>query len=349
MPNVRLIVNGTAFEGWKSIRVTRSIETVAGTFELIASERWPGTPGGRQLLPRDRCKLMLGASLVISGRIDDVRPFHDAQNHEVSFTGRDETGRLVDCSALNEPGEWNGRFVQDIAADIARPFGIEVVLAATPGAPFKRFRLEAGETAFEAIERLCRMRRLLCTSDPSGRLVLTRAGTDRHATALVLGQNILSASGSFSSRDRFSRYMVKAQQPGGDNISPEDAAGVKAEATDPGITEYRPLLILPEQDADIEAAKQRVEWEADVRAARARRATVQVQGWRDGPDGDLWTPNRLVSIDDRFLALKREMLIAGVTFILDENGTRTELSLVLPGAFDKAPMPEPEGQDEWAI
>jgi prophage tail gpP-like protein len=334
VPDVTLTVGGKIYGGWETIQVGVSIEQIAGTFSLGVSERWPGQQSRRGILPGNACTVAIGGTTVITGYVDDVNPAYGPANHSVDVVGRDATGDLVDCSAVHAGGEWQDRKLDAIVADLCRPFGITVKVATDIGAAFTRFRIEEGESAFEAIERACRMRAVLPVSDSKGGLVLTRAGTSRAGVRLVKGENILGASGEFSWRDRFSRYTVKSQKPGlDDESSGEQTSQIFGEATDGGIGRYRPMVLLAEQAADRKAAAERAAWEANVRAARARRVNVTVQGWQETPDGPLWWPNRIVHLTDDWLDVDLDMLIAGVVLTKDGNGTLAVLSLVPPGAF----------------
>ncbi len=40
--------------------------------------------------------------------------------------GRDKTGDLVDCSVVHSSGKWKGVRLEQVAADVCRPFGITV-------------------------------------------------------------------------------------------------------------------------------------------------------------------------------------------------------------------------------
>lgn len=347
MAEITLTIGSRIFGGWEAMEVRRSIETVAGTFNLTVSERYPGQQKVLAINPGDACRVSLDGDTVITGWIDEVRPSYTDSDHSFSISGRDKTGDLVDCSAVNEPGQWRGQKLERIAQALARPFGITVQTETGTGAPFKSFSIDQGETVFEAIERLCRMRAVLPTSSPQGNLVLTRAGSGRAATRLVKGDNILAASGSFSHLDRFQSYQVKAQQPGNDLVDAETIAQVRGEAIDRAVRRHRPMLLLAEQAGDASDAKDRAVWEANVRAARARRANVTVQGWREVPGGRLWTPNRLVEIADDWLSVHQEMLITTVEYRISEQGTTTRLELMPPGAFDLQAEPEANESAGW--
>ena len=348
MADIALTVDGLIYGGWKSVSVRRSIETVAGTFSLSASERWPGQQALKAILPGQKCTVAIDGDVVITGYVDDVSPAYSATGHDVTVDGRDATGDLVDCSAIHQPGEWRGRKLEAIVTILAKPFGIPVKAECDTGTAFRKFRIEEGETAFEAIERACRMRAVLAAGDGKGGLRIIRAGSGRASVALKRGENIIEASGRLSHRDRYSQYIVKGQQPSfADQIPADQLAQVRGEAVDPGTRRYRPLQIIAEQSVDDASARDRAIWEANVRAARARRISVVVQGWRERPDGGLWSPNRLVRLTDNWLAIDRDMLIVGVAFSKGDRGSRTELSLMPPGAFELKAEPEPEEDAGW--
>ena len=122
--------------------------------------------------------------MVITGYVDDVSPAYSATGHDVTVDGRDATsqGDLVDCSAIHQPGEWRvSGTLEAIVTILAKPFGIPVKAECDTGTAFRKFRIEEGETAFEAIERACRMRAVLAAGDGKGGLRIIRAGSGRAA------------------------------------------------------------------------------------------------------------------------------------------------------------------------
>lgn len=364
MTDLTLAVGGRRYEGWTGATVTRSLETISGTFSIRLSEKSPGETTPRQVRPGDRCQVLLHGEAVITGWVDTVRASYDGESHEVEIAGRDATGDLVDCSAASEPGEWHDETLEAIVARLCRPFdisvrggvsGAELVQGLSGGsptaatlatAPFRRFRIEEGETVFEAIERGCRMRGVLPLSDGAGGIVLGRPARTRAGVRLERKVNILSASGEASWLGRYSDYTLLGQQPGNDFLSPESAAHVIAEARDAGVTRHRPLTIIAEQALDTAEAQERIDWEANVRAGRARRATITVQGWRETPEdgAPLWEPGRLVQVRDDWLGLDREMLISAVTQSTGEDGSTSTLTLYPEGAF--IARIEPEAEEE---
>ena len=211
---VTLSIAGRRHEGWTSAVVTRSLETIAGMFRIALSERAPGEAARRVIRAGDPCEVALDGERVLRGFVDTARVSYDAGSHSIEVTGRDATGDLVDCSAATKPGEWHEAKLEEIVAALCEPFGIPVRTEADTGLKFRRFRIDEGETAFEAIERGCRFRAVLPLSDGAGGLVLGRPTRSRTATALRRGVNILSASGDVSWQDRFSEYTLLGQQAG---------------------------------------------------------------------------------------------------------------------------------------
>lgn len=343
---VSLTVGGRVYQGWQSISILRGIEAISGRFNLSLTERWPGQPTVWPIMPGAECTVKIGDETVITGHVDGADPRFDDSSHDVQVRGRDRTGQMVDCSAVHSPGEWSNIRLSRLAAILATPFGISVTTDADVGDAFQPvFKLQPGETAFEALDRACRMRGVLPVSDGQGGLVLSKPGQTRCSTALEHPGNVKSASLQNSIIDRYRTYIVRGSQNGTDFLEPEQSAAVEARATDAGATAGRTLIVIAESAVDLAAAKKRAQWEATVRAARAVSVQVTVQGWRQG-NGELWPVNALVNVDLPWLRLSGDMLISELTHTLDESGTQTQLTLRRPDAF----IPEPEkpvDNDPW--
>ncbi len=338
MADVVLTVDGTAYSGWREIDIRRGIEQVAGTFRLSVTDRWAGREQAWPIKPGADCTVVVDGFTAISGYVDDVLPFFDVRNHGVSVVGRDKSGDLVDCSAIVSGGQWRGRNLLQVATDIATPFGVSVRAVTDVGATFRDAALQEGETAWEAIERAARMRGVLVYADAAGGLIIARAGSDRAGTALVQGKNVLAARGTFSFRDRYQQYICKGQNGGFDTATPEQNAGPSGRAADTNVRRYRPLIIVAEDVSDSAGLENRALWEAAVRMGRASRPVVTVQGWSH--EGGLWEPNTIVRVECPYLYIEREMLIVSVGYRLDERGSRTDIELCAPEAFDLLPVPE---------
>jgi prophage tail gpP-like protein len=107
---------------------------------------------------------------------------------------------------------------------------------------------------------------------------------------------------------------------------------IEGTAKDPGVTRYRPKVIIAEAESDDSTAANRADWEMRRRAAKATKATITLTGWRQR-DGSLWVPNLMVNTRSPYLAVDRDLIISEVEFTYGETGEQTKLTLTLPDAF----------------
>lgn len=334
---VEIKIGDQVYGGWKRARIERGIEQIAGSFELTVSERWPGQAVPRQIRRGERCTILADGETVITGYVDDADPSYTADAHEFRVRGRDATGDLVDCSAIYKTGQWSGVKLDRIVRDVCLPFGIKVTVETDIGASFSSFSISEGESAFECIERACRMRAVMPVSDGKGGLVLTRAKDGESVADLIEGVNILSADGNFGMKERYSRYIVKGQDRGSDDDfdAPETHTQVKAESVDDQVLRYRPLVVLAESRGPHATYKDRATWERNVRRGRSSVATVVVRGWRNLATSLLWQPNTMVHLVSPWLGVDAYVLVVAATFTLDdERGEVTSLRLSSRDAFD---------------
>ena len=350
MVEVALVIGAQAWQGWTAITVTRSLEHLAGAFDLQLTDRWTDsqkaatrTPAIR---PGDACRIETlkddQRTTLITGFIDDLAVRIGPEHHDISVRGRDRTADLVDCAAPDSPGEWHGATLAAIIRDLCQPFDIPVAADSPADTPIEAFRIEPGESAFAAIERACRLSGLLAHADGRGGLHLHRLAGDgpRHPTALIEGSNITRAAATIDHRSRFSTYRVKGHDSGHDDGLLAEAHAPEGLAHDRTIRRHRPWTLLCEDRGTSEDFQARAGWEAAVRAARSRRLEVTVSGWDDGA-GQHWQPGWLVACDLPSLGIAGDRRVAEARFQRDDRqGSITRLTLTAPGAFHPRPVIE---------
>jgi len=349
---IELLVNGKKYGGWKTARVTRSIEALCGSFSLSVSERWSGQNQSWPINEDDECTVSIDGSPVITGYVGKVSPSFDASGHGITIEGRDKACDVVDCSAQLGAWQFSNVDLLSLAQKICRPYGVTVSLQSglvSSGLSIpKKYSIDPGDTAATALENLCKVAGLLRHSDGLGGIVLTRSGVEPVATVLTEGQNILSGSATFDATGRFRTYEVAGSHKGRDDLSGETAAGVKGTATDLGARAGRVRIIRPDNNTTAALAKARAEWEAANGAAQGQSAAIVVKGWTESPFGP-WPINRLVRVKSPTLRINGQMLIAGVTLTRDiDSGTLTTLDLRDPRAFTPDPtIAKPGGNNYW--
>ncbi|MDO8776614.1 MAG: hypothetical protein Q7K57_49450 [Burkholderiaceae bacterium] len=334
-----LVVDGMAYAGWTRVEVQCGIEQMAGGYVLQLSSEYPGDKAPVDLREGLPCQVYLGEDMVITGYTDDLETDDTDNSSSIRLSGRDKTADLVDCSAIHKTGQWRGVRLEQIVADIAKPFGIKVVVApgTDTGEVFKRFALEEGEKAFDAIDRACRLRGVLVTSSPDGNVLITTAGIVNTDVHLIEGVNMHKFNSKHSWKERHSVITIKGQTPGDDQEYGAAAAHLQAVAKDPEINRYRPLIVVAEHGTTTKALGERAAWEVKVRMGRGKRGGCTVVGWRTGKDGDegpLWRPNTLVYVTSPRMRLdKAQLLIVSCNYQNTEQGRMTELTFARPEAF----------------
>lgn len=340
MPEIELLVGGRIHGGWEAIRVTRSIESMAGSFELTVSNRW-GEPGEVwEILEEDECQVSVDGEVVLTGHVERRRPQIAAEERSLTYYGRDRTAALVDSDVLLDKWTLKGVTIDQLARTLAEPHGIKVSVHPDLILPKPRaqdaFTVSPGDGAFEVLTRASAIAGVLLVSDGKGGLLVTRSGSAFALDDLVEGENILAATGDFDSTQRYARYVVMAQIPGTDE-APGAGARVRAEASDDAVRRRsRVLVVRPSSGVSTDYARRRADWEARVRAARAESVTVDVQGWRQRL-GALWPLNALVTARIPFFGVNGTMLIADVENSASAAGPITRLRLVRPDAFTPEP------------
>jgi prophage tail gpP-like protein len=336
---LELRVEGRSFTGWEKVELSRSLEAASGSFSVQVS-----SPEGIPIRGGQEVAVLVAGHVVLRGFVDVVEARGGARESSFVIGGRDRTADLVDCSELTEPGEWFDLELVRLAELIAEPFGVEVrSLLEEELEPFPRFARQSGETAWSALERACRLRGVLAHSSGDGALVLTRPGRSLADTALILGRNVKQWATQENLRQRFSHYVVRGQSGGSDEFYADQAALVEATADDPEPGRFRPLLVLAEGALVFENARDRAQWEATVRAARAQTASVVVAGWRQRPGGRVWEINERVHVVLPPVGLDQVLLVNSLAFTRDrEEGTLTEIGLTRADAYDPQPEVDPE-------
>lgn len=333
---LKLLINGKSYEGWQEISVKRSMKAISGSFTLKVIDKWAEEKVAWKIAPGDSCQVKIGSDTVITGYVDAVTPKFDQGNRSMSITGRDKTGDLVDCSVEHSSGTWTNISLLALAKKVATPFGIGVKLIATGvNAVFPAWKIQQGESAFETLERAARLRGVLLMNDGLGNILITSTSTTRAGTELVQGQNIREAEGDYNQKERFSKYIVKSQSGGLEGADPEVDFTCKGTATDPGVTRYRPIMIVAEGASTATVCRQRAKWESSVRIGKSSRVTIKVVGWRKN-DGKLWAVNELTQVKAPWIGINMELLITEVAF---QKGSETTTQISLEPAEAYTPDP----------
>lgn len=354
---VSIHVAGMTISGWQNVSIRIGLEVMPSTAHLAFTEYQPDGQYMLSVNPGMRCQISIGKDLVITGYVSVVETNTDAAGNLMFMEIDSLSIDLIECSAEFATYQMSSTNALAICQQVSRPRGVTVT--STQGAgntDIQQFSVILSETAYEVMERVCRLAGCIFYDQPDGSVLLSPVGATQASGGFTEGENIEQISTRRSMRGRFSEVRAVIQNPvvlftppdGDDYVSQMDAvsAPVNAVATDPGVTRSRPLLIPVELgDADYAVAKQRVQWEVARRYGRSQVIDLICDSWRD-KSGKLWTKNTLVPVKRKSWAAAEMWLIAEVEFSRGEDGSRAHVTLMPPEAFKPEPILLPMQSNE---
>lgn len=367
---VTIRTGGRELKGWTDVTITAGITMAARSFSVGVTYRWPEAKTVLNAFDLgDPCEVWIGSDPVITGYIFANPISYGANFVRVQVAGRSKTADIIDCcpmaaavsSATSEDSspwasmklvgpsgpvstpatpkaaQWKNQKVEQIAADLCAPYGVEVVAQVSTGDPIPQHAVQPGETVFESISRLLTIGQLMATDDEAGRLVFTKPGALGEASGgLELGVNILSGSMKRDASNVFSSYIVEGQRAGSDLAFGAAAAHLRAEIEDVETKRYRMLALTHSGSLTPDLCRQIASFEQRRRRALLRAVSYTVVGWRDA-QGRLWRPNTLVAVRDGLFGFERTLLLSEVTYTLSEQGMSATLNLAPQDAFEAEP------------
>ena len=336
-------INEGVFENFSEASLFRSIEMGCAEFKFLA------TNSKKQVFPFGKgasCEVLIDKNKLLTGFINTVGGNYDAVTHNVFLIGRDKTQDLIDSSIngiLDLKGKNN---LIDVIKRILRMnniTGIDVKseFAIAPFGANEKVTSEPNENAFSFIEKLCRRRQVLFTTNEDGDIVLTRAGSNRYSTILQSSvtskeNNLLSASFQDSDQERYNTYLVFTQ---GNLLSGtnDDTVEIKkgSPAIDKNIRASRILRINTELSNEIQTLGERAIWESNIRRVRAFQYNCRIRGYYlDRANTILVKPNNIITVNDEMLGIKKDLLIKSCRYVKSiRNGSYTDLQLVNKDAY----------------
>ncbi len=329
---VALNVRGMVYEGWKEIRISRSIKAIAASFSLSLTDNWSDLNKPWILVPGDECEVRSNGQTILRGYIDDVETSYDSRTRTISVSGREVTGDLVDSSVRYDSNtEFESISLVSLAQKLCKPHGIAVRNDSGNAKAMVKVAVNVGDTVHQVLEKAARQVGLLLNSDGHGTLLIQKIGQTTAGAKLIEGTNLLSASARFSMKNRFKEYRVVSQNnfEGLDEVSQVSCTG---SSTDAEVTRDRFLVVHAEQASTPELCRVRAKWEQVHRRGESVRVNTKVQGWRLA-DGSLFEPNRLYRVDSAWIGIDADLLLEEINLTCSSQGTLAELTFTRKDAY----------------
>ena len=340
-----LRVNGKRYLNWKTISVTQSGADPFPKFSFTAAAPEESGEGWEHLKLKigDRCDVLLGGRQALAGgQITGRQTALTEAEHGLQVSGTTRSHAIVRADVDHERGEFKGYTLKQIAGAVLTPYGTKFDLkGSTDGAdkPFRKVNVQAGETVFDFLERLCRFRNVHMLSTIGGDLVGYRLGQGQASVIAELqeGRNIKTITGIANYTGALSEINVIGQQPGNDQTFDDAARDVTGKVNNPALKDHVPRNLIAEMPGDKRDMQMRADHENAMMIADQVQVTVTLQGWfKNG--NTLWLEHvgETVSVYSPSTFEKNHMKLAiqEATASQGPQGTITTLILVLPEAFN---------------
>lgn len=330
MPNLVLDVEGEQYDNWITAEVELSLDTIATRFSMKYLDRRQSALADQQdtgsIVVGNQCVVSLGSVPLFVGYIDRLTQSLSGEDRTWTAEGRSKTGDLVDCSAVHKTSTWKNKTALEIITDLCQPFGIAVYSTSPDTERFPRFAIIEGETVFNSIDRLCKVRGWIPISSNSGSLFLTRVGEG--SSQQLQSELMISRTVEQDFSDRYSDYLAHATDVDG-----------KASLQDPNVTRYRPLVIVPSVPSSAQQQKTRAQWELAIRAGRSERYRCTMLGMEDASGGP-YGAGKLYMVEDTRLSVQDTLVCARCVFRVSESEAVTELELCQPETYSLREYPQ---------
>lgn len=359
--DVEVILNGSAYDGWKQVTVSNSFEETTGESTLVISEQ-RGTP-----LPADigdTVQIKLAGRPVVTGYVKQVDGSIAFGSHEITLQVKDKTDDLIKSTigpGLNLKAPIS---LKDVAEKTIKEMGLDIkVIDKVNAEIFKQGEVVSGsidDRGQRFIDTWARKRGVVLNTNGEGDLVLNQNQKQRSSTKLISGSedteanNVLSSSYSNSEEGRSSKYSAVGQKspndkefwesrPKGDPLGSAKAMQSQwGHAVDTAIRPQLKLHFRGGRGMQGKTPEETAKWAANINRARNFTYKAKVQGFTQGLGGALWWPGLLVPVLDYHWNIDHVLFLKSVNFTKTwGEGGLTDLDFTVEDAY--SPQAEPSG------
>lgn len=353
---VTVVVNGAAYQGWKSVTVNQAFDKVAGDATLTISEQ-RGRPLPINL--GDFVQILMGSTPTITGHVHEVDGSETWKSHEIVLKIRDQTQDFVD-STLG-PGHEHKPPI-GFADMLRKGLGkmglskIGVIDKVNPD-PFGTAEVPVGgidELGHAFHDKWARQRQVVMNTDGKGNIVIDRNRKQRGPGMLfsALEDNPLNnCTESKYKKTDTGRHNTTAQasqksqndmkhwegQPKDDKPAQANPMSKKwGIATDTGVRPERRKHVRGGKGSNSGSPKKGAKWRSNLSKARGFQYSAKVVGFEMAP-GQLWWPGFIIPVRDDHWNLADELFITAVRFHKDwSKGATTEVICTYNDAFSES-------------
>ncbi|WP_066568033.1 phage baseplate assembly protein [Snodgrassella sp. CFCC 13594] len=285
----------------------------------------------------DQCEVVINDQVVMTGIIGNQVKTVSKGNRQITLSGRDLAGLLVDCSApqINVKGMTVLAAAKKLAAGWTQIKS--VVLKSEKNPTLDKIDIEPGETVWQALTKVANSVGLHPWFEPNGTLVIGGPDYSSKPVATLCHSrtdtrhNIQSIQVEHDTESRFSEVTFLGQSHGrAGNSSKHDLKWVYK---DPTMTLHKPKTVVVSDAENLDALQKQAkkmlsDWKLD-----GFTLTITVPDHKT-QDGVLWQPGQRVHVIDEEEGIDAIFFLMGRRFMLSRyDGTTTELRLKEDGVW----------------
>jgi prophage tail gpP-like protein len=376
-------LNGEKFTNWDSVVINRSIDSICGSFSMVATynysegespyelsglvEIFALKDGGVEPTSNSLPNLGFGALdealltdlddsvKIMTGYIDIVDTSIGEGGLNVNISGRDITCDLIDCTIESKTLEWKDLKIYELYEEWLSPFGLTLSNKTDKASEKVVANPKPDQKVGDAMVEISKTEGFLIVTDEDGKIVLENKDQGSIPSPITLGINVLAASYKGDYTKRYSKVTVldnSDQSPDVNNniarmLTSGASNAVESDpVTDSSTKRYRPITVMGSGNLKEPGVTAEAKWRMAMSVASTFTLTVKLQGWLTNAK-EVWKVNRDVYCSLRKLNIPSgRMLIKNITFESGSQGTYTNMDLVFPDAYDEFDGNGDSGEDD---
>lgn len=300
---VYVFIDGRELEGWTSLTLNRSKESLTGSLTLELFFNYiPMKPIEVTATRSKNISVYIDGYLVFHGKIDkrkakgkkggkgkkakgntqttvenDVKISSSisSDSYQVTLTARGQTKFLVDSSHQHDTTNIMKTSTRKVLQELVAPWNIELEWMATD-IPLEKVVLRDGSSVYEEVHRIASENCYFVYETKDGKLRVTDDTSKQTGDMLILGHNIMSFSSEQSEEKAKSKIKVKGQRNSKEIWGKAAIKETIVEIEDSWVGSTIPITIQHYGDATEDALQRRAKFEADKRSSMSKKVSLKL-------------------------------------------------------------------------
>ncbi len=331
---IKIEINSCDVDDFLDFSLSKSIENFCNSFSINITQKTANFIG---LIKGSSIKIEINQELVFSGYVEGIDITQSLTEHYLTLSGRDKAGEIIDSDII--PKQYKQNDFLKLARLILDDNGfnnikIETNIKNLPKLVGNSFVAEKDMKIFQFLDKLARTIQVIIITNESGDILITREGADLAVGELNLTKNninLLSSNLNIDSSETYRYIRIVGSQK---QVESKKRFKQNVEFVDQTANTNKRLIVSLGSNANKHKLEDVANWYMAVKRGKGSKYETEVRGFLTNVDtGLLWKENTLVLLQDKANKMNGCFLIQGVSYKLDDSGSRTTLSLCNVGSF----------------